>query len=135
VDPHSSQSFVSYALCSIFQDTTEVIRIRTSKKDRQHKGQKKKAEEECEDTKGVNIIRKSKKDRQHNGQKKQDNNDLQSITHKTKDRVTRIPLKIGLNPGAPEGQVVSAVLCFYVTQYITVMKSILPRQNTIKTSS
>jgi hypothetical protein len=42
-------------------------------------------------------IRKSKKDRQCNGQKKKDertNNDLQNITHKkTKDRVTRTPLK------------------------------------------
>ena len=43
--------------------------------------------EEFEDTKGVFRIRKSKKDRQHNGQKKKDkmtNNDLQNITHKTK---------------------------------------------------
>jgi hypothetical protein len=40
-------------------------------------------------------IRKSK-DRQHNGQKKKykrTNNDLQNITHKTKDRVIRTPLK------------------------------------------
>jgi len=47
--------------------------------------------EEIEDTKGVIRICKSKKDRQHNGQKKKDkrtNNDLQNITHKTKDRVT-----------------------------------------------
>ena len=53
---------------------------------------------EFEDTKGVIKIRKSKKDRQHNGQKKKDkrtNNDLQNITHKTKDRVTRTPLKTG----------------------------------------
>ena len=44
--------------------------------------------EEFEDTKGVIRIRKSKKDRQYNGQMKQDkrrNNDLQNITHKTKD--------------------------------------------------
>jgi len=36
--------------------------------------------------------------RQHNGQKKQDkrtNNGLPNITHKTKDRVTRTPLKTG----------------------------------------
>jgi hypothetical protein len=35
------------------------------------------------------------KDRQNNDQKKKDkktNNDLQNITHKTKDQVTRIPL-------------------------------------------
>jgi len=43
-------------------------------------------------------IRISKKDRQHNDQKKKDirtNNDLQNITHNTKDGVTRIPLKPG----------------------------------------
>ena len=41
-------------------------------------------------------MRKSKKDRQHNDQKKKvkrTNNDLQNITHKTKDRVTRTRLK------------------------------------------
>jgi hypothetical protein len=46
--------------------------------------------EEFEDTKEVIRIRKSKKDRQRYGQKKKDkrtNNDLQNITHKTKDRV------------------------------------------------
>jgi hypothetical protein len=51
-----------------------------------------------EDTEGINRIHKSKKDRQHNGQKKKDNrtnNDLQRITHKTKDRVTRTQLKTG----------------------------------------
>jgi hypothetical protein len=55
-------------------------------------------EEVFEDTKGVISIRKSKKNRQHNGQKKKckrRNNDLHctKYTHKTKDRVTRIPLK------------------------------------------
>ena len=42
---------------------------------------------------------------QHNGQKKKGkrtNNDLQNITHKTKDRLLRTPLKTGVNPGAPE---------------------------------
>jgi hypothetical protein len=37
-------------------------------------------------------------DRQHNGQEKKNsttNHDLQNITHKTKDRVTRTPLKTG----------------------------------------
>jgi hypothetical protein len=51
-------------------------------------------EEEFEDIKGVIRIRKSK-DRQNNGQRKKDkrtNNDLQN-TDKTKDRVTRTPLK------------------------------------------
>ena len=54
--------------------------------------------EELEDTKGIIRIRKSKKDRQHNGKKKKDertNNNLQNITHKTKDRVIRTPLKTG----------------------------------------
>jgi hypothetical protein len=44
--------------------------------------------EEFEDTKGVIRIRKSKKDRQHNDQKKKDkrtNDDLQNITYQTKD--------------------------------------------------
>ena len=48
-------------------------------------------EEDFDDTKGVIGIRKSKKDRQHRGQKKKDkrtNNDLQNITLKTKDRET-----------------------------------------------
>jgi hypothetical protein len=52
--------------------------------------------EEFEDTKGVIRIHNSKKDRQHNDQKKMDkktNNDLQNITHKAEDRVTRTPLK------------------------------------------
>jgi hypothetical protein len=43
-------------------------------------------------------IRISKKNRQHNGQKnlsKRTNNDLQNYTYKTKDQVTRTPLKIG----------------------------------------
>jgi hypothetical protein len=51
--------------------------------------------EDFEDTKGIIRIRKSK-DRQHNGKNKKEvrtNNDLQSITHKTKDRVTQTPIK------------------------------------------
>jgi hypothetical protein len=35
--------------------------------------------------------------------RKRTNNDLQNITHTTKDRVTRTPLKTGMNSGAPEG--------------------------------
>ena len=53
------------------------------------------SKEEFEDTKGVIRIRKSK-DRQHNGQKKKAkriNSDLKKHTHKTKDRVTRTPVK------------------------------------------
>ena len=44
-------------------------------------------QEEFEDTNGVTRIRKSKKNRQHNGQKKKDkmtNNDLQTIHIKLK---------------------------------------------------
>ena len=50
---------------------------------------------------GVIRIRKSKKNRQHNGQK--DKQQSTKHTHKTKDRVTRTPLKTGVNSGAPEG--------------------------------
>ena len=49
-----------------------------------------------EHTKGVIRIRISKKDRQHNGQKKKGQMDKQRSTkhtHQTKDRVTRTPLK------------------------------------------
>ena len=66
---------------------------------------------EFEDTKVVIRIRKSKKNRQHKGQKKKDkgaNNNVQSITHKSKDRVTWTPLKTGVNAGAPEGKAVPA---------------------------
>jgi len=66
-----------------------------------------------EDTKGVIRIRKSKQDRQHNGQKKKDkrtNNDLQNITHNTKDRVTQALLSIEATSGAPEGWAVPASL-------------------------
>jgi len=55
-------------------------------------------EEEFEDTKGVIRIRISKKNRQHNGQKKNVQKDKQRSTkhtHKTKDRVTRTRLKSG----------------------------------------
>ena len=48
-----------------------------------------------EDTKEVIRIRKSKKNRQHNGQKKKDKQRSTKHTHKTKDRVTRTPLKTG----------------------------------------
>jgi hypothetical protein len=52
--------------------------------------------EEFQDTKEVISGSKSKNNRQHNCQKKQDtrtNNDLQKLTHKAKDCVTRTPLK------------------------------------------
>jgi len=53
-------------------------------------------QEEFEDTKGPIRIRKSKKDRQHNGQKKKDKQRFTKHTHKTKDRVTRTPPKTGV---------------------------------------
>ena len=37
---------------------------------------------------------------------KRTNNDLQNITHKTNDRVTRTPLKSGVNSGASESYAV-----------------------------
>ena len=53
--------------------------------------------EKFEDTKGVIRIRISKKHRKHKDQeKKRTNNDLQNMTHKTKDRVTRTPCTISL---------------------------------------
>ena len=48
-----------------------------------------------EDTIEVIRIRKSKKDRQHNDQKKKDKQRSTKHAYKTKDRVTRTPLKIG----------------------------------------
>jgi hypothetical protein len=60
--------------------------------------------EEFKDIKGGIRIRISKTNRQHNGQKKKykrTNNDLQNIKHtyKTIDRVTRTPLKTALRKG------------------------------------
>jgi hypothetical protein len=63
-------------------------------------------QEELEDIKGVIRIRNSKKNRQHNGQKDKGQRDKQRSTkhiHKTKDRVTRTPLKTVVNSSAPEG--------------------------------
>jgi hypothetical protein len=60
--------------------------------------------EEFEYTKGVIRIRISKKNRQHNGQKKKykrTNSDLQKI--QTKYGVTPTPLKTGMTLGASEG--------------------------------
>ena len=52
-------------------------------------------QEEFKDTKGVMRIHKSKNNRQNNGQKKKDKQRSTKHTHKTKDRVTRTPLKTG----------------------------------------
>jgi hypothetical protein len=54
--------------------------------------------QEFEDTKGVIRMSKLKKNRQRNGQKKKGQQEKQRSTkyiHKTKDRVTRTPLKTG----------------------------------------
>ena len=52
-------------------------------------------QEDFEDTKGVIRNRKSKEEQttQKTTNRKKTNNDLQNITHKTKDRVTRTKLK------------------------------------------
>ena len=42
--------------------------------------------------------------------RKRTNNDLRNITHKTKDRATRTPLKTGMISGAPERLAVPAPL-------------------------
>jgi hypothetical protein len=63
-------------------------------------------QEEFEDIKEVIRIRNSKKNRQHNGQKDKGQRDKQRSTkhiHKTKDRVTRTSLKTAVNSTAPEG--------------------------------
>ena len=76
-----------------FEDTNGVIRIRISKnrqdndqkKNRQDNGQKKNRQDNGQ-----------KKNRQDNGQKKKDKRTKERSTkhtHKTKDRITRTPLK------------------------------------------
>jgi hypothetical protein len=51
-------------------------------------------------------IRKSKKNRQHNDQKKKvkgTNNNIQNTIEETKDRAALTPLKTGVNSSVPEG--------------------------------
>jgi hypothetical protein len=66
---------------------------------------------ELEHIKVVIRIRKSK-NRQHNGKKKGQKDKHRSSKHtdKTKDRVTRTPLKIGVKSGSPEGAAVPVPL-------------------------
>jgi hypothetical protein len=74
-------------------------------------------QEEFEDTKVVIRIRISKKNRQHNGQKKKIQKAKQRSTkhtYKTKDRVTRTPQKMGVNTGASAEFAVSAPLVTHV---------------------
>ena len=61
------------------------------------------------------------------------NNDLQSITHKTKDRVTRTPLKPGANQGAPEGKAVAAPLIHILSFLLNEKSLIYPGQMVKKT--
>jgi ElaB/YqjD/DUF883 family membrane-anchored ribosome-binding protein len=63
------------------------------------------SEEKLEDTKGAIRNHISKKNRQHNGKKKvqKDKQRSRKHTYKSKDRVTRTPLKPGMDWGAPEG--------------------------------
>ena len=61
---------------------------------------------DIKDTKGVIRIRNSKKNRQHNSQKKKDkgtNNDLQNIHMKRKMELHESTKTPGVNTGAPEG--------------------------------
>ena len=63
-------------------------------------------EEEFEDTKGAIRIRISKKNRQHSGQKKKykrTNNDLQNIHIKLKIEQHEPQIKPAVNSGASEG--------------------------------
>jgi hypothetical protein len=59
---------------------------------------------ELEDTRKLTRVRKSKKDRQHNGQKKKDkrtNNGLQSIHIRWSNK--NATKDVGMNSGSPEG--------------------------------
>ena len=81
-----------------FEDTKGLIKIRKSRKDRQHNGQKKDRQHNVQKKDRQHNAQKKdrqhngqKKDRQHNGQKKMNknsNNDLQNTTQKTEDRAT-----------------------------------------------
>ena len=90
-----------------FEDIKGVVRIRISKKNRQHSGQK--IEEQTtqwpKDRRTDNTMTKRQKNRQHSGQKTEEQttqwpqdkiqrNKSRSTkhTHKTKDRVTQTPL-------------------------------------------
>ena len=87
--------------------------------------------EEFEDTKEIISGSKSKNDRQHNCPKKQDtrtNNDLQKLTHKAKDCVTRTPLKTGgklrFSGMVSSSCSTSGSRCVYTYIYIKVSKII-----------
>ena len=73
----------------MFEDTKWVIIIRISKKDRQHNGQKTEGQttQWPKDRRTDNTMAKRKSTKRQTGFTKH--------THKTKDRVTRTPLKTG----------------------------------------
>ena len=91
-----------------------VIRIRKSKKERQHNGQKKKdRQHNGQKKKERQHNGQKKKDRQHNGQKKKERQHKQRFTkhtHKNKDRVARTPLKPGVRSGGSERLAFPALL-------------------------
>ena len=64
------------------------------------------------------------KDRQHDGEMKKDkraNNDLQNIAHKTKDGVTRTPLKTGVLRKCSSSCVTSGTRCVNLIYVINTM--------------
>ena len=66
-----------------FEDTKRVIRIRISKKNRQHNGQKKKnRQHNGQKKKNRQHNGQKKKNRQHNGQKKRIKQPSNNYTHK-----------------------------------------------------
>ena len=65
------------------------------------------AQQPFEDTKGEIIIRKGQTTQLPKEKDKRTNNNLQNITQKTKDRVTRTPLKSGGGLGC-SGRVISS---------------------------
>ena len=85
-----SSSFGTVASCILHSH----VRVNSRCRDRTVYFYKKDIEE-SEDTKGAIRIRISKKNRQHNGQNKKDKKRSTEHTYKTKDRVTRTPLKTG----------------------------------------
>ena len=64
------------------------------------------------------------------------NNDLQNITHKNKDRLTRTPPKIGVNSGAPEGprhlpMEIQVMACNMYNNMVRLTIYLTPQQNNL----
>ena len=81
----------------MFEDTKGVIRIRKSKKDKQHNGGPKEKGQTTQwpKEKDKQHNGQKKKDKQHNGQKKKDKQWSKKHCTKNWDRATRTPLKTG----------------------------------------